>query len=190
MMKLKISLFILCLIGSSSLSNAQDYETCSFSEDAWSGDTAAITAFLISCGRIDTTNYDEQGKKTTGKPHHQSITMKLNNGKIIHNDSIYFVAEVMPSFQGGEENLMKHLKTNIHYPPQAQSSKTEGTVVVSFIIDRNGMPSNIKIVRGIGKGCDEEAMRVVKSMPKWNPGKLKGKPVRVQYNLPVKFKLT
>src|SRR6188768_4060783 len=120
-MKLKLPLLFLAFITVVFNSSAQEYETCSFSEDAWSGDTAAITAFLISCGRIDTTNYDEQGKKTTGKPHHQAITMKLNNGKVIHNDSIYFIAEEMPSFQGGEEKLLNHLKTNIQYPAKAKS---------------------------------------------------------------------
>src|SRR5215207_2341050 len=104
-MKLNLAAVVL-FVSLSLTSAAQDYETCSFSgEDAWAGDTAAITAFLISCGRIDTTNYDEHGNKTKEKPHHQSITMKLNSGKVIHNDSIYFIAEEMPSFPGGEDAL-------------------------------------------------------------------------------------
>jgi len=189
-MKLKISVLIVAMIFTVLKSSAQDNETCGFSEDAWSADTAAITAFLISCGRIDTVNYDENNKKTTGQPHHQSITVKLNSGKVLHNDSIYFIAEEMPSFEGGDENLMKYLKTSINYPAPARMKKIEGTVVISFIIDRTGAPTNIRILRGIGNGCDEEALQVVKNMPKWNPGKMKGKPVRVQYNLPVKFKLT
>ena len=169
---------------------AQDYETCGYSgEDAWAGDTAAITAFLISCGRIDTTNYDAQGKKTTGKPHHQTITMKLNNGKVLHNDSIYFLAESMPSFPGGEEELIKYLKDHIRYPASARASRTEGKVYISFIIDRSGNLTNIKLVRGIGSGCDEEALRVLRTMPKWSPGKVKGKEVRVQMSVPVRFAL-
>ena len=171
-------------------STAQDYETCGMSgDDAWAGDTAAITAFLISCGRIDTTNYDEHGKKTTGKPHHQKIIMKLNSGKELHNDSIYFLAETMPTFPGGDEALMSYLKEHIHYPAFARANRTEGRVIVSCIIDRTGMLTNLKIVRGIGNGCEEEALRLLRTMPKWNPGKVKGEDVRVQLNFPVNFQL-
>ena len=171
-------------------SYAQEYETCGNSgEEAWAGDTAAITAFLISCGRIDTTNYDANGKKTTGKPHHQKIVMKLNSGKELHNDSIYFLAEVMPLFPGGDAGILKFLKEHIRYPSRARANRTEGMVVVSFIVDRNGSLTNIKVVRGIGNGCEEEAIRVLGTMPKWSPGKVKGKDVRVQMNLPVKFDL-
>src|SRR5690242_2284348 len=96
-----VVLFLLFALAVSTV-QAQDYETCSFSgEEAWAGDTAAITAFLISCGRIDTTSYDENGNQTTGKPHHQKITMKLNSGKVLRNDSVYFLASEMPAFPGG-----------------------------------------------------------------------------------------
>lgn len=170
--------------------HAQDYETCSFSgEEAWAGDTAAITAFLISCGRIDTTSYDEHGKKTKGKPHHQTISMKLNNGKVLHNDSIYFIAEEMPSFPGGDEGMLKYFKDNVHYPAGAHASGTSGKVIISLIIERDGTLSHFKVVRGIGNGCDEEALRVLRNMPKWVSGKTHGKEVRVQMNLPVKFEL-
>jgi TonB family protein len=170
--------------------SAQEYETCGYSgEEAWAGDTAAITAFLISCGRIDTTSYDEQGKKTTGKPHHQSITMKLNSGKVLRSDSIYFLADEMPSFPGGDEGLLAYLKEHIRYPAAARAGRTEGKVILSFIIDRSGALTRLKVIRGIGNGCDEEAVRVLSTMPKWKPGKVKGKEVRVQFNLPVKFQL-
>jgi TonB family protein len=183
-----ISLLVLSCIALNA--SCQEYESCGYSgEEAWAGDTAAITAFLIACGRIDTTNYDEHGKKTKGKPHHQSISMKLNSGKELHNDSIYFMADEMPRFPGGDDSLMAYLKANIHYPPAALASRKEGKVIVSFIIGRNGMPSHVKLIRGIGNGCDEEALRLVRTMPKWIPGKVKGKDVRVQFNLPVKFQL-
>ena len=181
-------LIIFLLTGLQSFS--QDYETCSFSgEEAWAGDTAAITAFLISCGRIDTTNYDENGKKTTSKPHHQSITMTLNNGKVLHNDSIYFLTDSMPQFPGGDEALIKFLGKNIRYPSPAREKKIEGKVVVTFIVERDGSISSMKVLRGIGSGCDEESLRALKTMPKWLPGKMKGKEVRVQMNLPVRFRL-
>lgn len=189
-MHLKVITLAICTLFTASLVSAQDYETCGYSgEEAWAGDTAAITAFLISCGRIDTTSYDEQGKQTTGKPHHQKITMKLNNGKVLRNDSIYFLASEMPSFPGGDEALMNYLKEHIKYPAAARANRTQGKVVVSLIIDRSGAATNIKVQRGIGNGCDEEAVRILKAMPKWNPGKVKGKEVRVQMNMPVKFQL-
>lgn len=189
-MNSKIITLVLLILLQSLNTFSQEYETCGYSgEEAWAGDTAAITAFLISCGRIDTTNYDEHGKKTTGKPHHQKIVMKLNSGKELHNDSIYFLAESMPSFPGGDASLLQYLKEHIHYPAAARASRTEGKVVVSFIVDRKGKATNIKIVRGIGKGCDEEAYRLISAMPNWTPGKVKGKEVRVQMNLPVKFAL-
>ncbi len=184
--KVIISGLILTILNVNSY--AQEYETCGYSgEEAWAGDTAAITAFLISCGRIDTTNYDENGKQTSGKPHHQKIVMKLNSGKELHNDSIYFIAELMPAFIDGDEGLLKFMKEHIRYPANARAARTEGTVVVSFIVDRHGALTNIKIIRGIGNGCEEEAVRMIKTMPAWNPGKVKNKSVRVQINLPVKF---
>jgi TonB family protein len=189
-MNSKVIIAIFYIMALSANSYSQEYDTCGNSgEEAWAGDTAAVRAFLISCGRIDTTNYDEQGKKTKGKPHHQKIVMKLNSGKELHNDSIYFLAESMPLFPGGDTGLLNYLKEHIHYPAAARASRTEGKVILSFIVDRSGAITGLKVLRGIGKGCDEEAVRVIRSMPKWTPGKVKGKEVRVQMNLPVKFTL-
>jgi len=189
-MKLKTSLLLAALMFSILKSNGQDTDQCGFSEDAWSADTAAITAFLISCGRIDTTNYDEHGKKTTGKPHHQSIVVKLNSGKILSNDSVYFIAEKMPSYPGGDDALRSDIIKELKYPEAARINHTEGNVVVSFIVNRKGEMTNTKIVRGIGNGTEEEAIRALKKLKNWTPGSVKGKPVRVQMNLPVRFKLS
>ena len=187
-MKLKLLVSLLVFLSIFNYSRGQDYETCGYSgEEAWAGDTAAITAFLISCGRIDTTNYDEHGKKTKGKPHHQKIVMKLNSGKELHNDSIYFLADSMPVFPGGDAALIQFMKEHLRYPAAARAGRTTGNVVVSFIVDRNGTLTNLKIIRGIGNGCEEEALRMLGTMPKWIPGKVKGKEVRVQMNMPVKF---
>jgi protein TonB len=85
--------------------------------------------------------------------------------------------------------LMKYLSENIKYPPLAKESGIQGRVFINFVVEPNGSISNVKVLRGIGGGCDEEAVRVVEKMPKWSPGKQRGKPVRVSYNLPVKFTL-
>lgn len=102
---------------------------------------------------------------------------------------IFTIVETMPSFPGGQEKLMHYLATNIKYPQIARESNVQGRVYLSFVVEPNGSVSNVKVLRGIGAGCDEEAMRVVKAMPKWSPGKQRGKAVRVSYNLPVNFKL-
>lgn len=94
-----------------------------------------------------------------------------------------------PEYPGGEEELMTYLSNNIKYPTRAVSSETEGRVVLGFVVDKNGNIDEIKILKGIGDGCDEEAIRVVNQMPKWKPGKNNGKPVNVYFNLPITFEL-
>jgi protein TonB len=102
---------------------------------------------------------------------------------------IFMVVESMPEFPGGDANLYKFLAENIKYPQMAKESGIQGRVFVTFVVERDGKVSDVRVLRGIGGGCDEEAVRVVKAMPKWTPGKQRGKSVRVQYNLPVKFTL-
>lgn len=107
----------------------------------------------------------------------------------INETEIFTVVESMPEFPGGEAELYKYLSKNIVYPTMAQESGVQGRVYVTFVVETDGSITDIKILRGIGGGCDEEAVRVVRSMPRWNPGKQRGQPVRVQYNLPVRFVL-
>lgn len=97
--------------------------------------------------------------------------------------------EVMPAFPGGEEAMFKYLSGNIRYPAEARESNLSGTVYISFVVDKNGEIGNIKTERGIGAGCEEEAIRVIKKMPVWSPGKQNGQAVNVQYMLPVSFRL-
>lgn len=99
------------------------------------------------------------------------------------------VVEDSPEFIGGDEALYKYLAENIKYPEQAKNEKIQGRIFVTFIIEADGSVTNAKVLRGIGGGCDEEALRVVNAMPKWKPGMQKGKPVRVNYTLPIIFKL-
>lgn len=107
----------------------------------------------------------------------------------IDETEIFTVVESMPEFPGGMGELMKYLGSSIKYPPLAKESGIQGRVFINFVVEPNGAISNVKVLRGIGGGCDEEAVRVVESMPRWNPGKQRGKAVRVSYNLPVKFTL-
>ncbi len=102
---------------------------------------------------------------------------------------IFTVVESMPGFPGGEAARIEYLNENIKYPQMARESGIQGRVFVTFVVERNGSVTDVKVLRGIGGGCDEEAIRVIQNMPKWEPGKQRGKPVRVQFNMPILFKL-
>ena len=104
-------------------------------------------------------------------------------------EEIFLVVEEDAEFPGGLEALSKYLSENIKYPQLAKENNIEGRVFVSFVVEKDGRVGNIKILRDIGGGCGAEAVRVVKSMPRWKPGKQRGKPVRSQFNLPVNFNL-
>lgn len=102
---------------------------------------------------------------------------------------IFTVVEEMPGFPGGEAKLFEYLQKNIKYPPVARENGIQGRVYVTFVVDKDGKIKDAKILRGIGGGCDEEALRVVRSMPEWKAGRQNGRSVQVQYNLPVNFTL-
>jgi len=102
-------------------------------------------------------------------------------------EEIFVFVEDQPGYPGGDEARLKYLRDNIKYPEMAKESGIQGTVYVTFVVEKDGRISNVKILRGIGGGCDEEAMRVIKGMPKWKPGKQRGRPVRAQFNMPIRF---
>ncbi len=105
------------------------------------------------------------------------------------SDVIFMVVETSPSFPGGEQALFKYLSDNIKYPVIAQETGIQGRVVCQFVVNRDGSIVDVEVVRGVDKSLDAEAVRVIKSMPKWSPGKQRGKAVRVKYSLPVNFRL-
>jgi protein TonB len=102
---------------------------------------------------------------------------------------IFTVVESMPAYPGGDAARMKFLQENIKYPQMARESGIQGTVYVTFVVETDGSVTDVRVLRGIGGGCDEEAIRVINLMPSWNAGKQRGKPVRVQFNMPIKFTL-
>lgn len=116
------------------------------------------------------------------------IPMEIEEEEIVEAE-IFTVVEESPSFPGGDIARIKFLQQNIEYPTMARESGIQGTVYVTFVVEPDGKVSNVQILRGIGGGCDEEAIRVIKAMPRWNAGKQRGKPVRVQFNMPIKFTL-
>ncbi len=97
--------------------------------------------------------------------------------------------EQMPEFPDGQAAMFKFIQENIKYPEMARNSRRQGTVVIQFMVTVTGKIANIKVARGIGLGCDEEAVRVVSIMPAWKPGKHNGKAVPVNFTLPIKFEL-
>lgn len=105
------------------------------------------------------------------------------------NDMVFDVVEVMPQFPGGQIAMLQYLMKNIKYPEQAMKEGIQGRVAVRFIVEKDGSISNVRPVLSVHPLLNKEAVRVVKSMPKWSPGKHNGKPVRVRFNLPVMFKL-
>jgi len=113
-----------------------------------------------------------------------------DNAKITEESDVpLLVADQMPQFPGGEREMMRFIKFNLHYPASAQENGVQGTVILNFVVDREGKITNIKVIKGIGFGCDEESVRVLQKMPLWTPGKQKGQPVLVSFTMPIRFVL-
>ncbi|WP_341224521.1 TonB family protein [uncultured Arcticibacterium sp.] len=101
----------------------------------------------------------------------------------------FLSSEIMPEFEGGLKKMYKWLGRNLNYPRNATVNGVEGKVIVTFIVEKDGSISDVKVLKGIGFGCDEEAERVIKKMPKWKAGIQNGKPVRVRYTIPLSFQI-
>ncbi len=118
---------------------------------------------------------------------------QMDEATVVEDDTIYETlvhpVEVDPEFPGGNEALYKYLAQNIKYPEKAKADKIEGRVVVGFVIEKDGSISNAEVRRSVNVEMDAEALRVINAMPKWQPGTMEGKPVRVHYNIPITFKL-
>lgn len=107
----------------------------------------------------------------------------------VNRNSVYDVVEQMPSFPGGISGLRTYLNQNIRYPAEAQENCVQGRVVVSFVVGKDGHISDVTVLRSVDPSLDKEAVRVIRNMPRWTPGKQGGEPVRVRYNVPVSFRL-
>jgi len=114
-----------------------------------------------------------------------------SDAKVTEEDpnKIFTSVEQVPEFPGGIEKFYAYLGKSIRYPAVARENGTQGRVIVSFVCEKDGSLTDIKVARGIGDGCDEEAVRVLRASPKWKPGIQNGRPVRVAYSVPISFTL-
>lgn len=113
----------------------------------------------------------------------------LNKPQPVNSNRVYDVVEQMPSFPGGISGLRTYLNQNIRYPAEAQDNCVQGRVVVSFVVGKDGHISDVTVLRSVDPSLDKEAVRVIRNMPRWTPGKQGGEPVKVRYNVPVSFRL-
>jgi len=145
---------------------------------------------------IDTLNliYDTRIKYFKQAPYGKEELLTLNPEAIQELDEYdiedILVVETAPEFPGGSLGLMRYLQKNIKYPPLAKEYNIQGKVYVSYMVEKDGSVDSVKVVRGVDKNLDAEAIRVVKSLPKYKPGTQRGKAVRVMFTIPINFTLT
>jgi TonB family protein len=134
---------------------------------------------------------DDKVGKVAKDPNAGDLFSKDNSiPQKIEGSRVFTVVEVAPEFPGGDDARVVYLNSNIIYPEQARKNGIQGTVYITFVVEPDGSITGAKVLRGVGGGLDQVALEVVKKMPKWTPGKVKGEPVPVQFNMPIKFKLS
>ena len=146
----------------------------------------AVAVMYCSCVEVGTTDGDTPSTNDEGT---ELIGEAENEQDVPMDDDVFLVPDVMPEFPGGEDSLFAFLSRNIKYPAEAKKADIRGRVFVTFVVEKDGRITGERILRDIGGGCGEEVLRVIRTMPKWKPGTQDGKPVRVQFNLPVAFEL-
>lgn len=140
-----------------------------------------IGAYSVPDGSTDS---DAEFKKFADEVTGEKTTPRGNTGPT----TLQF-AEVMPQFPGGEAEMYQFIKDNLRYPAMDQEIGNQGRVIIRFVVSKTGEIMNVELMKGVSQGCDKEAMRVVKSMPKWIPGRQNGDAVQVYFTLPIVFKL-
>lgn len=122
-------------------------------------------------------------------PPGKKLVVMEDEEEVVAEEETFSIVEESPEYPGGQMAMNRFIATNVVYPPVAVEAGIQGKVYVQFVVEKDGSIGEVKVIRGIGGGCDREAVRVVKSMPKWKPGTQRGKPVRVRFTLPVNFTL-
>ncbi|MCU0326569.1 MAG: TonB family protein [Spirosomaceae bacterium] len=137
---------------------------------------------------------NQEGNKTESiiddTPPVEVASPEVKIAEVKEDNTIFTAVEMQPSFVGGLSEFYKFLNKNLKYPSAAQRANTEGKVYMSFVVEKDGSISDVNVLKGIGFGCDEEALRVIRMMPKWIAGQQNGRNVRVKFTMPVTFKLS
>jgi periplasmic protein TonB len=152
---------------------------------------ALIQPEIIEVEELDPDDVDEAIFDIDFKPDDKTVAITdIKNDSNIEEavPDVFERVEVSPQFEGGEKAWGKYLEKNLNYPEEAQRLGAEGRIYVQFIVDTEGNISDAKVIKGVGFGLDEEALRVVKNAPKWKPGKQRGRPVKVKMVIPITFK--
>ena len=145
--------------------------------------SAAVSANKPASGKTSSTN--KKGRVSIGKmPERKTSAMKPDK------DGVYEMTDTRPMYPGGQEALENYVNNNVEYQQPAIDENTEGTVNVQFVVDENGNVTSAKAIgKELGNGLDQEAVRVISNMPKWTPGKVKGKNVKTRVVLPITYKI-
>ena len=147
----------------------------------------AVAMLYCSCVEVGTTDSDTSSTNDVIVDYFPE-SEKERDERIANDEPIEY-PEVVPEFPGGDDSLFAYLYRNVSYPAEAKKADIRGRVFVTFVVEKDGRITGERILRDIGGGCGEEVLRVIRAMPKWKPGTQDGKPVRVQFNLPVAFEL-
>ncbi len=156
-----------------------------FEDDKKVKNTDEVMENASMIGQVDFTEGVEDQNKT------HIVDQVVAEVKPVEEEKIYNIATVeqQPEFPGGQSAMYKWLSDHINYPPAAAEEGVQGKVIVEFVVSKSGKVENVRVLRGRHQALDKEALRVVKAMPNWNPGRNNGQPVKVTYTLPVSFKL-
>ncbi|GHT37218.1 cell envelope biogenesis protein TonB [Bacteroidia bacterium] len=151
-----------------------------------------LTALLMLLSNLAACSVGEKAEKAEESPNPEvaeapGVTAEAQNQP---DNGVFTVVDEMPKYPGGDGALLKFIADSIKYPAEAQENGIQGRVVAYFIVNQDGSISNPTLLKGVEPSLDEEALRIIKSMPKWTPGKIKGEPVRVKYTIPVTFRLS
>ncbi len=139
----------------------------------------------VQVAEVEINTEDDKNKAVDMTPPATTIGVGVEE----EDNVVFQVVETMPSFPGGDAALFKFLNDNIKYPVIAQENGIQGRVICQFVVNRDGSIVDVEVVRSVDPSLDKEAIRVIKAMPNWAPGKQRGKAVRVKYTLPVNFRL-
>lgn len=150
--------------------------------------TTTIVEIVADNIKVEDFNVDAEADEDTQVEEVEYSIEDTKEEEVVEAE-IFQVVEQLPEFPGGDEALFKYLSDNLEYPARAREAGIEGRVMVGFVVEPDGRISNVKVVRSKAAALDEEAIRVVKAMPKWKPGKQRGKAVRVQCQIPITFTL-